>query len=1013
MYRSRWVRLSSVISLVALLLMVVPIGTSADQTSYPNNTLLHDYEPSADEQWDMDTAINDKGNLFAVWADARLLDADIRFTKSLDGSSWGDGVANNDKIVNDDSEVGYDHLDPSIAVDAKGRLFVVWLDMREPQGHLRISMSNNSGGIWTPGRRVEEVTGTISSPVLRWSSIAGLCLVYIEARDQGGVVHTDIMFTRSLDEGETFSDPLVVNDDNMAVDQMNPRMAVAEDGTVGIVWEDTRNDDGTGSNLDIQMATTRDGVSFGPNQLVGSDEELERQSNPDIAFSSRNDCMVVFQEFGLNGWRIRYSMGWSGSERWDGRMPTDHQATDENLTRVEQYSPRVSWGSGSFSIAWTEKDLRDFVLIRAGYISRDGEIVSGEHIVDDTISLGKFVKDPQIYIAQMHKETVSVHCFGDRTQVFWLDCRTDPVPTNPVAEDLDPYTATAFPAQGMPLVPSPITMRARNISWGSFVLEWSTPLDLGWKYLYVKIGKGVTEEPNEFQNDHTTSDRLMGSTSFDGLDPDTIYQVRLMVKDEMGRKAYSQPIQFRTLINMPPLFIFNEPDGIDDSSDMGTYISWTARDYEDFADYMLHYDNDLDPSDQIFLFRGNTSTNNGEGELFFNTTALSPGGYTINATIDDHVNPPVTIYSPAIIVQHSSVLIDHPSVLSCSVDGGRESAYMDPVIRVVFTKEMTPTTLDEGTVYVIDGSSFLRREGSLTVTSTSSMEWRPRSKLSLGTKFIFIITPQALDSEGNLLDGQNIGGPSSYSYQFITRSEDGVPEIRTWAPQGKGVKMRPSIRVTFDLPLAPSTIDITTVTLMGPSGIKVPLTVGYDVEGPAVTASCMHPLIGNTTYSIMVSHDITSSKGAKLQSDFNWTFITGAPDMSIDTDGDLIPDDLDMFIDDPTESEDTDLDGIGDYRDLDDDNDGMPDIWEVKYDLDPKNPKDADGDLDSDGRSNLQEYKDGTSPDRTPDDEKASTWLFIIVGLFFLVVIGLLVFAMVQRNRMETKRLQDEFFKEE
>jgi hypothetical protein len=175
----------------------------------------------------------------------------------------------------------------------------------------------------------------------------------------------------------------------------------------------------------------------------------------------------------------------------------------------------------------------------------------------------------------------------------------------------------------------------------------------------------------------------------------------------------------------------------------------------------------------------------------------------------------------------------------------------------------------------------------------------------------------------------------------------------------------------------------------------------------------MHPLIGNTTYSIRVSRDIASSKGAKLQAEFNWTFSTGAPDMSIDTDGDMIPDDLDMFIDDPTESEDTDLDGIGDNSDLDDDNDGMPDTWEVKYGLDPKNPKDADGDLDSDGRSNLQEYKDGTSPDRTPDDEKASTWLFIIVGLFFLVVIGLLVFAVVQRNRMETKRLQDEFFREE
>ncbi|MCU0798520.1 MAG: Ig-like domain-containing protein [Candidatus Thermoplasmatota archaeon] len=1013
MQKARWGYLISVIILVVSLAIIVPTKTGAEQTSYPTNSLLHDYEPSADEQWDMDTAINGNGNLFAVWADARLLDADIRFTKSLDGSSWGDGVPNNDKIVNDDSEVGYDHLDPSIAVDQKGRVYVVWLDLREPQAHLRISTSNNSGGIWTTGRKVDEVTGAVSSPVLRWSSTAGLCLVYMEARDQGGNVHTDIMFTRSLDEGLTFSEPVVVNDDNNAADQMNPRMAVAGDGTVGIVWEDARNDDGTGSNLDVQMTMTKDGTSFRPNQLVGSDGGLDRQSNPDIAFSSRNDCIIVFQEYGLNGWRIRYSMGWSGSVRWDGRMPTDHQATVENLTRVEQYSPRVSWGSGSFAVAWTEKDLRDFVLVRAGYLSRDGETVSGEHIVDNTISLGKFVKDPQIYIAQMHKDTVSVLCFGDRTHVFWLDCRTDPVPTNSIAEDLDPYTAMAFPAQGMPLAPSPVTMRARNISWGSFILEWSTPIDMGWKYLYVKLGKGATEEPNEFQNDFMTSDRLGGSASFDGLDPDTIYQVRLMVKDEMGRKAYSQPIQFRTLINMPPLFIFNEPDGTDDSSDQGMFIRWTAGDDEDIAHFELHYDDDLDPSDQIFLLRGNTTINKGEGELFFNTSSLSPGGYTINATIDDHVNPPVTIYSPAIIVQHRSVLIDHPSVLSCIIEGGRESAYLDPVIRVVFTKEMTPTTLDQETVYVIDGQSFLRREGSLTVISTSALEWRPRSALPLGSKFTFIITPQALDSEGNKLDGQNIGGPSSFSFQFLTRSDAGVPEVRSYAPQGKGVKMRPIIRVTFDLPLDPSTVSGNTVSLIGPTGIKVPLNVSYEIDGPSIIATCNHPLRSNNSYSIQISHGITSLKGVELASDLNWTFTTGAPDMSIDTDDDDVPDDLDMFPYDPTEGEDTDLDGIGDNKDLDDDGDGMPDVWESRYALDPRNPKDAEGDLDSDGRSNLQEYRDGTSPDRTPEEEKAATWLFIIVALFVLVVIGILLFALVQRNRMETRRLQEEFFKEE
>lgn len=46
----------------------------------------------------------------------------------------------------------------------------------------------------------------------------------------------------------------------------------------------------------------------------------------------------------------------------------------------------------------------------------------------------------------------------------------------------------------------------------------------------------------------------------------------------------------------------------------------------------------------------------------------------------------------------------------------------------------------------------------------------------------------------------------------------------------------------------------------------------------------------------------------------------------------------------------------------DSDNDGMPDYWEIKYKLDPKDPEDAHQDPDHDGRDNLQEFKDGTDP---------------------------------------------------
>jgi hypothetical protein len=51
---------------------------------------------------------------------------------------------------------------------------------------------------------------------------------------------------------------------------------------------------------------------------------------------------------------------------------------------------------------------------------------------------------------------------------------------------------------------------------------------------------------------------------------------------------------------------------------------------------------------------------------------------------------------------------------------------------------------------------------------------------------------------------------------------------------------------------------------------------------------------------------------------------------------------------------------------VDSDHDGMPDEWEIKHSLNPRDASDANADNDRDGYTNIEEFLNGTDPTK-PD----------------------------------------------
>jgi hypothetical protein len=190
----------------------------------------------------------------------------------------------------------------------------------------------------TPDSRINSVlTGKQVQPHLVTNGNGVVVAVWQDGRD-GDTFNRDIYLRYSVDSGRTWGQETRVNDDPQGnhVNQLNPVVALSQDGNLLVAWQDRRN----GTDYDIytqRYILSGAGLTpQGANMLAGGagDHTQGDQINPDIAVDQKGGFHVVWQHNWNNNDDIFASsyVPYGGSYAWTlvRRVNDDNSEPQQN-----------------------------------------------------------------------------------------------------------------------------------------------------------------------------------------------------------------------------------------------------------------------------------------------------------------------------------------------------------------------------------------------------------------------------------------------------------------------------------------------------------------------------------------------------------------------------------------------------------------------------------------------------------------------------------------------------------
>ncbi len=251
---------------------------------------------------------------------------------------------------------------------------------------------------------------------------------------------------------------------------------------------------------------------------------------------------------------------------------------------------------------------------------------------------------------------------------------------------------------------------------------------------------------------------------------------------------------------------------------------------------------------------------------------------------------------------------------------------------------------------------------TITATAGANGSISPSGSVTVnhGSDKTFTITAEAnYQVLAVWIDGNSHGATTSYTFRNVTQSHT-ISASFVSGNQKPNANAGSNQTVTEGTPVSlngSNSTDpggrIVSYSWQQIDGRSVPLS-----NSNSKNASFTAPDVGIAGETLRFRLTVTDDGGL---TDTDTCSIEITQDTVVDSDSDGVPDAQDAFPFDQNEWLDTDGDGVGNNADSDDDNDGMPDEWELTYGLNPLE-NDANADLDGDDISNINEFNLGTIP---------------------------------------------------